>query len=298
MAEGLDYMKQQELRRKAKEMLKGLVSAPLYAPITVPDEDMPELVQFLRTFPDTIDNFCPQCGSESLWALDISSRIVLSRKVSDGVKIDWYENFSINLQCVRQKEHTAAYHFDVQMDCIKDFEFLTVITKVGQYPSLRDFAAGDIKKFASISHSLRREFVQAINTGAHGFNVAACVHYRRVFEGLLNEVRDEHLEESGQLSWPEFDDGNTSDKIRLLGHRLPEFLREHPHLYRLLSVGVHQLSEDECAEELPVVRQAIELVLEDRVAQIEQRRRRTETQKLLADSLSRLSKRDAGKTQD
>lgn len=67
----------------------------------------------------------------------------------------------------------------------------------------------------------------------------------------------------------------------LRGH-LPEFMAEHPELYSILSKGVHELTEEECARELPMLRQAIELIMEDRVTEQRRRKQREAASKLVA----------------
>lgn len=155
-------------------------------------------------------------------------------------------------------------------------------------PSLTDFQLGDLTEFEEgLSKQQRKEFVRAINCTAHGFNVAACVYYRRVFESVLHEAKAELMKEAGMVDWPEFDRMRTDERIAALRTHLPQFLSEHPHLYSILSLGVHELTEEQCKEELPTLRQAIELVVRERVTAARAKKQRDSLSKLLSQSVNK-----------
>jgi hypothetical protein len=73
----------------------------------------------------------------------------------------------------------------------------------------------------------------------------------------------------------------------MLAENLPRFLIENPHLYGLLSLGVHELTEEQCAEQLPLLRSAIELILRDRLAVVAARKHREGVEKLLAQAVDK-----------
>lgn len=284
------------IQRASDALFLELIGAPLYQRVLPPAEldDIANLLfRYVRTRTASYDMYCPKCKKSSVWNVVLSKQDSLLIQRDDvGAGVNWVDSFKLVTRCSRDANHTAEYYFDVDFNLVdnKDYRFTYIVRKIGQYPSLADFAAGDIEKYAILSHELRGEFKRAINTSAHGFNVAACVHYRRVFERILSEVRDEHLQDTEQTTWPEFDQANTEAKVKLLGDRLPDFLREHPHLYRILSIGVHQLTEEECAAEMSFLRKAIELVLEDRTSAINKRKQREELAKMLAQRADALAK--------
>jgi hypothetical protein len=51
---------------------------------------------------------------------------------------------------------------------------------------------------------------------------------------------------------------------------------EHAKVYSILSLGVHELSEEQCLQHFPVLRGAIELILDDRNAKREREKRERE----------------------
>jgi hypothetical protein len=82
--------------------------------------------------------------------------------------------------------------------------------------------------------------------------------------------------------WPEFDTGRMDKKIRLLRNHLPKFVSEHSQLYGMLSIGVHELTEGQCAAELPMLRKAIELIVRDRITADRAKKERDDLSKLVA----------------
>ena len=160
------------------------------------------------------------------------------------------------------------------------------LIKIGQWPSLADFQLGELKQFdEGMTSSQRSEYVRAIQCSAHGFHVAACVHFRRVFESVLAEARLQYMTANTLKDWPEFDVARTDHRIRLLRDNMPKFMSEHPHLYGILSVAVHELTEDQCAKELLLLERAIRLIVYDRVTQARIRTERAEVSRLLAQSV-------------
>lgn len=281
-----------------------LLAQPLYSPVVLTDESSE--LRNLRMYTPTFDMYCPDCRRHSTFNRfpdAEAQRFANTEKLSalttnGGMRVNWLGAFTINIACVRSGSHMATYLFrvtskPVQADSPDEMpNVVSKIIKYGQYPSLTDFQIGDLAEFEdALTLEQRKEFMQAINTAAHGFSVAACVYYRRVFENILRVARDEHMVEAKLDAWPEFERARTDERIRLLADKLPAFLSENPHLYGILSLGVHELSEAECARELPMLRQAIELILRDRLNLLRERKQREDVTKLLAQAADRLKGR-------
>ena len=77
-----------------------------------------------------------------------------------------------------------------------------------------------------------------------------------------------------------------------LQSRLPLFLVENRALYSILSKGVHELSEDVCMKYFEVVRTAIELILDERLAQREKQAKLDAVSTQVNELHSRLGKQD------
>jgi len=293
-------------------MLEVLFDAPLYQPVQLESDAASKVLRSLRTTGgQRLDRHCPACGKSTTWTAAIAAEDERTSKLEQAAvigpgsggppKFNWLGDFHLRLYCARQMLHQCTLFFAIEAPPVqllvenrmanadeKKPVPPTKILKVGQYPSLTDIQLGTLKEYEEgMSVQQRKEFVRAINTSAHGFNVAACVHYRRVFESVLFEARDAKLRAEGTAAWPEFEKLRTAERIAGLKEYLPQFMVEHPHLYGILSKGVHELSEEECGEAMPVLRQAIELMIQDKVDAIRREKRRTLASTLLAQTVDK-----------
>jgi len=76
------------------------------------------------------------------------------------------------------------------------------------------------------------------------------------------------------------------EKIQMLRSKLPSFLVEQRKVYGILSRGIHELSEQECLDNFPVVRNAIEIILDERIYQKELKDKTDLTRRLLTPKAS------------
>ena len=263
-----------------------LLSMPLYQKIIVTEPDVSKAIKALRIYGCRFDRHCPECNKSSTWERLVSSADIrrdesethIVAPLSRGIPKtpSWMEDFTIKIACTRNRNHIATFYF---IDGGNN-----EIIKVGQYPSLVDFQKGDIDHLeVGFSKEQKSDFIKAINTMAHGFNVAACVYLRRVFESIITETKIAHMQSHGMEKWDEFDKAmKVNEQITLLREDLPKFMSENPTIYRLLSKGVHELTEEECAEELPLLKKSIEVIISDRIEQLRAKMNRDELTKMIA----------------
>ena len=142
------------------------------------------------------------------------------------------------------------------------------IQKVGTYPSLRDFHKDDLKKYNKVlTEQQRMELVTAITIANNGVGIGSYVYLRRIFEGIVFEEAKKAIKD-GVISEDDFNKKKMDEKIIAIKDYLPAFLYDnHSALYGILSLGIHQLDEEECLGFYPVLYDCIILVLEDRLAQ-------------------------------
>ncbi|PUE32999.1 hypothetical protein B9Z35_05610 [Limnohabitans sp. Jir61] len=103
---------------------------------------------------------------------------------------------------------------------------------------------------------------------------------------MLDAAKAQHIAEHELTSWEDYDAGKTSQKIQLLKQYLPKFLVDHPHLYTLLSLGVHELSEQQCAEEFENLRTAIDIIIREQISNANDMKRKVEISTLLSKSIN------------
>ena len=64
--------------------------------------------------------------------------------------------------------------------------------------------------------------------------------------------------------------------------QLPGFLTENKQIYGVLSKGVHELDEKICVEYFGLLKNAIEIILDEQIEIDARNRKRKETEKILA----------------
>ncbi|WP_445176480.1 hypothetical protein, partial [Microcoleus sp.] len=147
------------------------------------------------------------------------------------------------------------------------------LIKIGQYPSLADIAIGDTSQFdKAIGEKRLNELNKAIGLAAHGVGIGAYVYLRRVFESLIEEAHSKGISKAG---WSEdiYEKSRMKEKVSLLRDFLPEFIVQHPEMYSILSLGIHELTEEDCLKYFGALKSAILVIAEDKMHKIQQEKR-------------------------
>lgn len=139
------------------------------------------------------------------------------------------------------------------------------IMKIGQYPSVADFHIGRLKKYTKvIGNEKLKEFTRAIGLAANGVGIGSFVYLRRIFESLIFDIGNKAIAE-GKIDKLVFDKSHVDEKIEMLKNDLPSFLCQNKNIYKVLSIGIHELSEEECLRYFEVLRVSIELILDEKL---------------------------------
>lgn len=144
------------------------------------------------------------------------------------------------------------------------------IIKIGTYPSLRDFHKDDIKQYEKVlSEQQKNELVTAITIASNGVGIGSYVYLRRIFEEIVLEEAERAIAD-GVITAEALEKKRMDEKIVAIKNFLPTFLYDHhKELYGILSMGIHQLDEEDCLAFFPVLYDCIILILDDRLAQKE-----------------------------
>ncbi len=183
-------------------------------------------------------------------------------------QIEWHFNHALGkilsqsnlvvLRCLRTSEE---FHIHVKANLVQQ-----TIQKVGQYPSIADFHISQIKEYNKVLNSEKlREFTRAIGLAANGVGIGSFVYLRRIFEGLIEDAHQLAVKTEHGWNEDKYQRNRIADRIEQLRHELPEFLVENKSLYSILSLGIHQLSEQECLEHFETVKVGIELILDEKL---------------------------------
>jgi NAD(P)H-flavin reductase len=109
-----------------------------------------------------------------------------------------------------------------------------------------------------------KELTKAVGLVANGIGIGSFVYLRRVFESLIEEAHNEAKVDSG---WDEaqYQKNRMVEKIEQLKNHLPDFLVKNKGMYGILSVGIHELEENECLKHFDAVKVGIELILDEKL---------------------------------
>ncbi|WP_147282494.1 short-chain dehydrogenase [Microvirga subterranea] len=257
---------------KASDMQEFIFEVPLYQKTTLKNPQ--DFSRTLRNEANPFDAFCPHCNNESIF----------ERSGPHYGGTHGNGRYDLNYKCRRNSDHSVLAFVLKSND---------TFTKIGQFPSLADIAQKDAAPLVKqLSKTDRHEFSKAIGLAAHGVGIGSFVYLRRVFERLLDRRFELHKD---QVDAEQYRRSKVVDKIDMLQDYLPKFLVEHKTIYGILSVGVHELSEEACRSAFPLMKESIEIILEEdlRLRKEEERRKALSTaiNKLNADiSASRTRK--------
>ena len=164
----------------------------------------------------------------------------------------------------------------------------SILMKVGQFPSVADIHIGQVKQYDKVLEKpILKEFTKAIGLAANGVGIGSFVYLRRIFENLIYEV----LEEAKDVIDIEvFKVQRMDEKIDTLKNYLPPFIVENKQIYGILSKGIHELEEEECLAYFDCMRNSIELILNERLVQIEKKKKEEQVKKSIQEIASKIKK--------
>lgn len=249
-----------------------LFDLPLYQEVSE-DEGSLQIVEFLTKDGyknNEVDGYNCVNGCESTFALysGINTTVVRS---SDPFgrsfhtqytpeKDKEFEAIEVILRC---KRYGTYIYFMVH---IEERDYKIYISKVGQYPSVADFHIGQVHKYDKVlPRDEMREFTKAIGLAANGVGIGSFVYLRRIFEHLVFEAKYAAMATNPEFDETAFTSARMNERIQMLSDYLPDFLVENHNIYSILSKGVHELSEEECKKYFTVLKESIEIILDEKI---------------------------------
>ena len=248
-----------------------LLEAPLYYPFDLSVERTAKLVFQFLTSPTKIDAYCIYCAKDSVFSpqsdsyfqglmstMSIQSHYDVWRQQSAGA---FYVHY---LSCTRTQHGTYVVFFLREGDSIQ---------KIGQHPSVADFQISDAARYRKVLGEERyKEFTKGLGVAAHGVGIGSFVYLRRIFENLIEEAHIAGQQDTG-FSEDKYRDARMDEKIEMLRDHLPPFLIKNKNIYGILSKGIHELTESECLSYFEPLRVGIELILDEKIEQVEKKRK-------------------------
>ena len=256
------------------KFIQKLMESPLYEKITISNEDGEELRDYfngLHLNDLSIDLYCPKCKQSSTFNPTRESQLECkSQRTESGKFFCNDRNFGVlHYRCARDHNHYMCaqiiYEDVVEIDNKKKEIKKEYIIKIGQYPSKADIEFPEFNRFSKILPSEKlSDLKRSAGLAAHGIGAGAFVYLRRVFEYLINAAYEKAINDK-TIEKEEYQNARVNDRIKLLRDYLPEIMVENHETYGILSKGVHELDEDTCKKAYPLLRDTIELILDEQL---------------------------------
>lgn len=244
-----------------------LLNTPLYAKVSEKD-GASEIIYSLygnNRYKTYINGYNPIDKCDTTFWLYYGLGSLLSYNNRDELssynhnKISNYDTHEVIFICSR---YNTLFHFLVH---IEESDSKQIISKVGQYPSVADFHIGQVHKYDKVlSKDKMREFTKAIGLAANGIGIGSFVYLRRIFEHLVSEAFEKAISENDEFDADAFSKAKMNNKIQMLSGYLPDFLVENYSIYGILSKGIHELSEEDCKSYFSILRESIEMILDEK----------------------------------
>ncbi len=256
-----------------------LFDLPIYQKVA--REDAEDIINFLvkgGLARQEVDGYNPIEQCDSTFALFCGLYNTVHNRPNDPVglsplevtyvsgKSDKFDTYEVILRC---KRYGTFLHYLIHAEYVEeDYErkHILTISKVGQYPSIADFHIGQVRKYSKVlPQDKMREFTKAIGLAANGVGIGSFVYLRRIFEHLVFEALEVALSKDEQFDRDTFTTAKMNEKIKMLSGYLPDFLVENHTIYGILSKGIHELSEEVCNEHFSILRESIEMILDEKL---------------------------------
>lgn len=200
--------------------------------------------------------------------------------------IEFYTKYGgverIQIKC---KRFENILNFFIQYD-VKNQK----VMKVGQFPSIADFHIFELKKYSKVlSKEKLKEFSKGIGLAANGVGIGSFVYLRRIFENQIWETFEKNKTDIG-ISDNDFQVKRMDDKITILSTYLPPFLVKNKSLYSIISLGIHELSENDCLDYFDAIRLGIEIILDQKLEELKKIEKEKLGEKKLAELHRKISK--------
>ncbi len=238
---------------------KILADDPVYTEYDLSSCDEESIYKLFTS--GSIDAYCPSCERKSIFRIQNPYSYPTEPKEKVLTKFGLIE---VKAKCIRTSDKGPSDSCDHDFYIIYR-RYSGRFTKIGQYPSRAILDFGELDEaFKELGKNGRKEIGTSVGLYAHGVGIGSFVYLRRVFESLVEEVHIQAKDDDNDWDDNIYKSLKMVDKIKKLKNHLPSRLVKSAHLYSILSKGIHELSEEECLQTYPLVKQAIQLILKQR----------------------------------
>lgn len=244
-----------------------------------------------------IDSYCTICKKDTTFTSEESTQeeqnelsdLMMSAGMYSGFpgeerKITLIEDLEKKCLFIR-KFNCPRKPFDSSHNQIFIFRVIDrTLIKVGQHPTLADLSKEGLKKYRKLNNEIYSELNRAVGLSTHRIGIGSFVYLRRVIEKHIVYPEIHQLIKEEKITKEEVSKSDFKGKIQLVKEKLPKFLVENSKIYSVLSKGIHELDEDECKGYFPILRTAIEIVLDEQI----EKKEKDNKNKLISDQLNKI----------
>jgi hypothetical protein len=261
-----------------------LRESPLYETTKMAPADAVLLLWSIQEELVSFDSYCPECKAETTWRVVAPIEKVLA-KISDQFRADLFHYLKrwlnhMEFTCARDRSHVAQFGIDATLNTVRDdtrgaISIRSVeFRKFGQLPSLADIAASELDAYREfINAADLKELNRAVGLAAHGIGIGSFVYLRRIFERLVAEAADRAVAADAAFDRDGYKTLRMEDKLEAVRGFIPDWMVENRKLYGILSVGLHELTDDGCMTAFPAVKQATLALLEQHAVEARRAKR-------------------------
>jgi hypothetical protein len=257
----------------------------LYAPTTFTDSELVLVAKIIGAAGIRIDLHCPECNQPSTFVLapvvadefenayEPHAALVAAfdkkapRPISTIAHLILASRWLV-FRCSRQQSHKLNFTLRIEEtktarpNGLKGPFSIYSCIKIGQFPQHAELVGGRLRAVSKIATPIdSTELRRAVGLMSHDVAIGAFVYLRRVFERIIAGAWQRALESGEKL--PDPNRLRMADKVAALKAHLPEIVVRHAKAYGILSQGLHELSEEECARAYPVLESSVVAMLED-----------------------------------
>jgi len=312
-----DYMKdlevEVEIESKIPEPEDFFLKTHLYKGFSIDRTNLNDVDRIieLEFFNDAIHCFCPQCKQDRTFRNDtlknktlysdtkphVMEQLVLGTVTKDlihpyevnhyllekerGDYVEKERTFTLEFYCTHTQSHRIYFTFTVQNKKIQ---------KSGQFPSLLDLENNlDLKKYKKeLGVEKGREFHKAIGLASSGTGIGSYVYLRRIFEGFIFQAKDEAVK-GGDFTADDFKGKKMDECIGMLSTKyLPDILVQNKKYYGIVSIGIHELSEEKCLDYFNLLKNGIQVILDEKIRAKEEEAKKEEFSKGISKALKEI----------
>ena len=262
-----------------------LLDSGLYASIFIEEENISDFIELVKGNVK-ISTYCKECeqervftmkpikyyhmtgqeGNEKITCESLGDRMSSMQDVMSIAKIenkntDAWELIKSNFADITR---LMNFEFICSMDEKHHLDFTVLVNdnsfmKIGQFPSIADITFPGLDDYKHvISKQDRSELGTAIGLFANGVGAGSYVYLRRILERLVYQAKENAGDKVDNDS---FENAKVADRIKMLEGYLPDILIQNTMIYGILSKGIHELSEEDCLNYFPVVKECIFQIL-------------------------------------